>query len=272
MPNVNVRSTRRGALLGLIVLAGLLSGCSGGAATVASSWPGLAADETTVYIAYAQAVHAVDLVTGQERWRFPAESDNRIAFYAPPALTDDGGLIVGGYDNVVRRLNANGSEVWHFSGAAGRIIGGAALAGELALVPSADHTLYALNAESGALVWSFEASHALWATPVVDGERVYLASLDHRVYALDLADGSLIWERELGAAMAGSPAFSDGQLLVGTFGAGLQALRAQDGTPVWSFDSDGWIWGSPTVSGRAAYFGDVAGTMYALDLDSQSEL
>ena len=49
----------------------LLAGCSGAAMTP-SSWPGVSADSTTAYVASNQAVYAVDLATGAERWRFPA--------------------------------------------------------------------------------------------------------------------------------------------------------------------------------------------------------
>ncbi len=272
MQIAKLRSAPVKVLLVLSVVAGLLAGCSGAAATVASSWPGVAVSDTTAYIAYADAIYAVDLATGQQRWRYPAEADRRVTFYAPPAITADGQLIVGGYDHVVRRLSAEGLEVWRFEGAHDRIIGRAVLAGDLVLVPSADHSLYALNADSGTRVWSFEAGHALWAAPLVDGDRVYVASLDHFVYALNLSDGSLVWQHDLGAAMAAAPALADGVLLAGTFGSGLQALDAATGEPVWSFVSDGWIWGSPTTADSVAYFGDVAGTIYAVDLSTHAEL
>ncbi|MCJ7677738.1 MAG: PQQ-binding-like beta-propeller repeat protein, partial [Anaerolineales bacterium] len=141
-------------LLAMVTL--LLAGCSGAAMTP-SSWPGVSADSTTAYIANNQAVYAVDLATGAERWRFPAQPDRAIALFATPTLTDDGLVILGGFNRVVYALKASdGSVAWQFAKAKDRYIGGAAVAGELVLVPCADHTLYALQRASGALVWSFK--------------------------------------------------------------------------------------------------------------------
>ena len=50
----------------LFVAALLLTGCSGAALTP-SSWPGLAADAETAYVASNQAVYALDLATGADR-------------------------------------------------------------------------------------------------------------------------------------------------------------------------------------------------------------
>ena len=67
----------------LVLLAAsfLLAGCSGDA-MMPSSWPGVAADAETAYVAHNQAVYAIDLATGAERWRFPATADRAISLFA----------------------------------------------------------------------------------------------------------------------------------------------------------------------------------------------
>ena len=66
-----------------------LSACAGGV-TTATSWPGLTVDDKYAYVAYNTQVYAVDLVNGTERWRYPAEPDNNVTFYADPTLSEDG--------------------------------------------------------------------------------------------------------------------------------------------------------------------------------------
>ena len=155
-------ASRISLVVGVLLMAGLLAGCSG-AGTIASSWPGLAVDETTAYVAFGPAVYAIDLATGQERWRFPAERDAKVNFYAAPALTGEGHLIVGGYDKVVYCLSAaDGTLSWTFDGSTDRIVGAPVVAGDLVLVPSADRHLYALRLSNGSAVWSFETGHSLW--------------------------------------------------------------------------------------------------------------
>jgi outer membrane protein assembly factor BamB len=74
----------------------VLSACSGGQATV--SWPGLTTDGNTAYMAFNQFVYAIDLSTGQQLWRFPAEkAESNLSFYAPPVLVSDNQLLVGSF-------------------------------------------------------------------------------------------------------------------------------------------------------------------------------
>ena len=86
--------------LTLLVLAISLSACAGGQ-LAASGWPGIAANGETAYIAFNQHIYAVNLTNGLELWRYPTEPDNKITFYAAPSLTEDGQVIVGGYDNIL---------------------------------------------------------------------------------------------------------------------------------------------------------------------------
>jgi outer membrane protein assembly factor BamB len=267
--------------VGLILLAAtLLTGCAGGA-MAASSWPGLSADSTTAYVAYGPAIYAVDLSTGQELWRYPKEANRSITFYAPPATSESGVVIVGGYDNKVYALNPGvGREpdtLWQFDQSKDRIIGGLVVAGEIVLVPSADGQLYALNLNTGEPVWQEpflprQVPDPLWADPAVENDRVYLASLDHHVYALDLNTGAEIWQVDLSGAISDTPTLTDGILLIGTFGNKLYALQATNGKTLWSLDTEGWVWGNPAVGDGIAYFGDVSGKAYAVSIEDGSEI
>ena len=73
----------------------LLSACTGGRAALVNTWAGLAADGERAYLSSGSHVYAVDVQTGKEVWRYPAETDNNIIFYANPVLTSDGQLLVG---------------------------------------------------------------------------------------------------------------------------------------------------------------------------------
>jgi outer membrane protein assembly factor BamB len=254
----------------IILLLGLaLSACANGGA--ASTWGGLASDGETAYLAFAQHVYAVDVASGRELWRYPAEAQRNLTFYAPPAVAGDA-IVVGGFDGNIYSLRASdGGLRWSMDHPQDRIVGGAALDGELAFVPSADGALYALRLDSGALVWKFETRHPLWGTPSVAEGVVYLGSLDHHVYALDRDTGLLLWSRDLGGAIADTPTLTDGLLLVGTFGQKLFALDRADGQVLWSVDTEGWVWGNPALADRAAFFGDVNGVVYAIELNGGEE-
>jgi outer membrane protein assembly factor BamB len=251
----------------LVLLSSLLTGCTGGAA-VATSWPGVTASEDTVYLANNAFVFAINLDNGGEKWRFPAERDNKISFYAAPALTKDGQLIVGGYDNKVYSLNptANGQQNWVFEQATDRFVGSPLSTENGIYAPSSDTNLYALT-EAGQLRWSFASEHSFWSAPTAGAGMLYLASMDHNVYALDPESGEQIWASgELGGAMSGSPVIDgSGKLFIGTYGSEMLALDANTGKVIWRTPASNWIWSSPALDNGILYYGDINGVFYAVD-------
>jgi outer membrane protein assembly factor BamB len=259
----------------LFLLAGVLSACAGGAG-VASSWPGLAVDGETAYLAYNTHIYAIQLPAGTEIWRYPPEPNNRITFYAEPALSPDGQLIVGGYDSVLYSLNpATGQENWKFAGAGNRYLASPLAVEQGIFAPSADNTLYALDL-NGRKGWEFKTQGEIWARPVTNPECecIYLASMDHHVYAVDPQDGRLIWQTEdLGGAIVGTPTLSeDGVLYVGTFGSEIIALNVEDGNLLWEFPTEGWVWSGPALVEERLYAGDLNGNFYALEAASGAKI
>jgi outer membrane protein assembly factor BamB len=278
LPHPNRRST---TLLGLLLISSLLiAGCSSGSVLAAASWPGLSTDETNAYLAYGPAIYAIDMSTDQESWHYPEEPSRAVTFFAPPAVSEEGWIVAGGYDKLVYALkpNPNGavSEVWTFDGASGNIIGAPVIAGDIVLVPSADHSLYALDLSTGDPIWTqpFTTGEPLWSAPLVKGDVIYLASLDHHVYAIDLDTGTELWSTEaLNGAITDTPTPVDNLLLVGTFNSQLVAVDAERrGQVAWTFDTDGWVWCNPVVAEAIAYFGDYAGVAYAVDVTNGQEV
>jgi outer membrane protein assembly factor BamB len=246
----------------------------------AASWPGLSTDEMNAYLAYGPAVYAISLTTNRESWHYPQEPSGSATFFAPPAPSEEGLVIVGGYDNVVYALDpSTGGDVrfaWKFEGASDNIIGAPVVAGDIVLVPSADNNMYALDLLTGDPIWTqpFSTDEALWSAPLVEGDIIYLASLDHSVYAIDLHTGKELWRTEpLNGSIADTPTLVGDLILVGTFNSQLVAVDSERrGEIVWTFDTSGWVWGNPTVADDLAYFGDYNGVAYAVDITDGQEV
>jgi outer membrane protein assembly factor BamB len=256
-------------LITLAILGGLLTACSG-AAGAATNWPAVLADSSqeTAYVAYNTHVYAVNLTNGTEKWRYPEKADSKITFFAPPAMTQDGQLLVASYDHKLYSLNPGGSTTpnWVFKGALDRYIAGPLASGEDIFAPASDNFLYALDL-SGNQRWKVETGHALWARPTTDGKLVFQPSMDHHLYAIDIQSGKTAWETgDLGGAMVGSPTLSpNGVLYVGTFKAEVLALDASNGQMLWSAPTKGWVWSEILLDGDTLYFGDLDGYLFALN-------
>ena len=267
-----MKKNKSSLLFIILIIAILLTACSGGRSSmVASGWASVTADGETAYLAFSTQIIAINLSSGTEIWRFPAEADAKISFYAAPVMTEDGQLIAGGYDNMLYSLNPkNGQVNWKFDKAEGRYIDSPLVTADHIYAPSADHNLYALNMK-GQPIWAqpFTTGEPLWSMPATDPECecIYLASMDHKVYAIDSQTGIERWHTEdLGGAMVGTPAVSDDQILyIGTFAKELIALNTQDGSELWRFSTEDWVWASPVIQDDTLYFGDLSGTFYAVD-------
>jgi outer membrane protein assembly factor BamB len=91
--------------------------------------------------------------------------------------------------------------------------------------------------------------------------------MDHIVYALDTRSGRLLWSTEdLGGALVSTPIITEDMVLyVGTFANELLALDAKSGLILWRFATQNWVWAGPGVDEDTLYFGDLSGTLYALN-------
>jgi outer membrane protein assembly factor BamB len=141
--------------------------------------------------------------------------------------------------------------------------------------------VYALNASTGATLWSsFGAGNGSSSPAVVDGV-VYISSLDNNVYALNASTGAKLWSYAVGGEVDSSPAVANGVVYFGshTFPDNtgkLYALNANTGAKLWSYATEGPIASSPAVANGVVYFGsdasDLDHNLYALNASTGAKL
>jgi eukaryotic-like serine/threonine-protein kinase len=260
----------------------LLSAC-GDAATTVSSWPGLAASDDTVYMAFGPAVYAIEAETGKEDWRFPAEPVRNQNFYGPPAVADD--LIVADtYNGWVYGINLDGIEKWSFKDPEGaRFVAGATIGDEIVYVGSAFGTMYALDRESGEEVWHYSTDRDIWSAPLLVENTLYFVTLDRHLYAVDAAEGDLLWqfpednippEDSPIGPMVGTPILVDDTFYFGDFRNEAHALSLEDRDLLWDYPTQNWIWGSLVYSEETETLigADLDGNVFALDAATGEEV
>ena len=104
-------------------------------------------------------------------------------------------------------------------------------------------------------------------------ECIYLSTLDHQIYAINAESGAIIWQSgELGGSVVGTPAYDAGVLYAGTFGSEMLAIDSQDGSVIWRTPVDGWVWSGPRLVDGMLYFGDLNGNFYKLDASNGNEV
>jgi outer membrane protein assembly factor BamB len=121
----------------------------------------------------------------------------------------------------------------------------------------------------------FEAEHSIWSTPsYVDGV-LYVGSLDKNIYALDAQTGNLLWEQTLGGSVSGQVAVGESLIYVGSFDKQLHALDKETGEILWEVPKSGtedWVWAAPLLGDDVVYFADKSGHIFAVDAETGSPI
>lgn len=275
-PHAGMRGRAIGAVVALVLLMAVLSGCAGGKLRH-ESWPGLTVGDGIIYAANLERVQAFNAETGKWLWSYPEESDKNLRpFYSTPVLAEEYGahgmLLIAGYkDKTVYALGLGESRaerpdlLWTFAEATGQYVGSGVVADGKFIIGNGDGFVYALNLADGTLAWKYLTSDRVWATPVVVEDTVYIASLDHRLYAVNIATGAERWQIPMSGAIAATPVYIDGALWVGDFSSTLYQVDVETHQVVWTFKANDWLWATPIADGTRLYFTDVGGHVYALD-------
>jgi polyvinyl alcohol dehydrogenase (cytochrome) len=129
------------------------------------------------------------------------------------------------------------------------------VAGGKIFIGAADGTVYALDAQSGCVYWTYGAVAGVRVAPVVGLGGVYFGDLRGNVYALNANTGALLWRKRADdhplAVITGSPKLDSGRLYVPvsgrdesiaatnpayeccTFRGSIVALDAATGARIW---------------------------------------
>lgn len=274
-------------MLVVVLAAVLLSSCSSQGLT--HSWPGLASDGETAYLAAGPYLHAIRLADGKEIWRYPAKSSNSLQLIAQPVIAPDGTIIIGsaGSDHRLVALDPSSlsgeeiktpAEKWIFSEAKGSWIAGALILNDKVFAPNSDGILYVLDLQDGfstkTALQAIELGGALWSQPSTDGKLVYVSSVDHYLYAIDSETYEFAWpEIDLGGAAPGTPLVGpDGNLYIGSFASEVIKVDPATGADTLLTGTQGWVWGGPVSDGQNIYFGDLDGNLFAVDVASGSQV
>ncbi len=160
-------------------------------------------------------------------------------------------------------LASTGHLVWarQFQGAATRDV---AVANGLLYVGMLDGALHALDAATGADVWSFGAGSFVLSPDVVGGV-VYVTDSFGEVFALDAATGAELWMTQLSTIPPSSPTVADGRVYVGSSDHDVYAMDAATGRIKWKAPTGGDVSSTPAVGGGTVYVGSDDGDLYAFD-------
>jgi outer membrane protein assembly factor BamB len=100
-------------------------------------------------------------------------------------------------------------------------------------IGSDDNNVYALEAETGTLLWNYTTDGVVRSSPAVDNGVVYVGGVDGQVHAVDAGNGAKRWSFRTGGAIRTRPTVSEGAVYVQADDGVLYKVRAVGGEEVW---------------------------------------
>lgn len=205
----------------------------------------------TVYVLDMRGVfHAYNAETGEQKWYFMTEFERR--FQANR---------LHGYPPVQQTM----PDSWDL------YLSSPAVANGKAYFGSGDGNIYALDAESGALVWKFTTGDVVHASPAIANGIVYIGSWDSNFYALDAETGAEKWRFKATEdpvihnqqGFQSSATVSDGIVYVGCRDGHVYALDAANGRKKWDYSTaKSWVNATAAVRDGYLYSGTSDGSRF----------
>jgi len=154
--------------------------------------------------------------------------------------------------------------LWKFN--TGGQVGSPTVVNGVVYVGSYDRKIYAFNAFTGALTWSYMTGGAVISRPAVADGKIFVGSEDNKLYALNASNGNHVWNYTTGYYVDSDPTVANGIVYVGSEDKKVYALNATTGEHIWSYTTDDQIMLSSTaVSEGIVYIGSLDHKVYALN-------
>ncbi len=236
-------------------------------------------------------LYSIDAKDGKLNWKFKTNG----AIVSTP-LVSKGKILFLSYDGYFYALNIDGELKWKFQteGESKHLVGDYYRPGEMSedfwdfylssasveenvvYFGSSDTHLYALDFDSGNLIWKYKADGRIHSTPAIYKSAIYFGDWESNIYCLDAKTGLKKWDYTTGRdtvyyswiGIQASPSIKDDVLYVGSRDAKVYAFNALTGDTIWTQDDFGMSWmpSSFAIGKDAIYSGSSDGkAFYAID-------
>lgn len=204
--------------------------------------------------------YALEQATGKRLWRFATGGEARFA-------------AIGGYG--LPAAMGPVPDPWDFYLSSPLVHNGKVYFG------SSDHHLYALDALTGELIWSFNAGDSIHSSPVYANNKIFFGTWGTRLYAVNAETGLEAWNFQGGAdrkysvmlGITAAPAVDTNAVYIGARDGFVYALRQTDGATLWRYDAAGsWVLSTAAIDEKNIYVGTSdTGLLLALDKKTGKE-
>ncbi len=224
---------------------------------------------TVFYASQDSALHAIDLTSGKEKWKFTFFGASR----STPYIYNDNVFVIS-EDGLLYNVNKNtGKLTWQFVTPQG-VLGerkydradyyqSSPLVYNDKVYFGMGDCLYVVNVASGTIAWNYKTGNLVHTKPAISNDKVIFGSYDGNVYALNNQTGSLIWKfKTVGqryfpnGEVMGNPIVSKNQVFVGARDYNFYAIEINTGYCHWNKQfPKGWALSATLLKDSILYIG-----------------
>lgn len=175
-----------------------------------------------------------------------------------------GWLFFGSYDHHFYALQANSGEMIWRYQTDGAIVSRPLIEEGNVIFGSSDRRVHVVNQLSGKVSVTYYTNGAIYSSAVASGGHIFIGSDDAHLHAINLVSGNMIWKFDSGAPVRSTPCLYQDNLLFGNEYGDFLCLDFR-GSIRWRFRAKRSITGSAVVDNGNVYFGSLDGMVYALD-------
>jgi outer membrane protein assembly factor BamB len=202
------------------------------------------------------SVHAVDALTGTEKWTLTNKGISTSVAVA------DEVIYFGDGDRHLFAVNAkNGQDIWMFT-ASGNIRTPAIMDGR-AFFGDRGGDLYAVDLKNGHAIWKAAKKNKVGSHLAAYNNMIYYSGRENSLHAVDALTGQEKWVyRTKKPCLA--PVVANGVIYVASFDNMLLAIDAESGQERWKYKTPHPPYSYPVVGNGVIYYLDEEGVIYAL--------
>lgn len=228
-------------------------------------------------------IYAVEKLTGKLVWKYGMGEDIKLPWgfdnYVSSPLVINDEIYIGSGDGNLYKLSFDGNLIWKYK-TQFRIRTTPASNNGVVYFGDTDGTMYALEANSGKLKWSYDTQgknlnpdefgtdrKAIMSSPAIAEGKITFGARDGFLYTLEEETGKFLWHYEYPniSWVIGSPAVENNRVYAGTSdGRFFHCLDLTSGKEIWNLFTGTIVWTSGSIVKDMIYFGDSDGNVYGV--------
>jgi outer membrane protein assembly factor BamB len=185
----------------------------------------IVADETLLFIAAGDMIHALDAADGRVLWAAPSGT------LTAPLLVQGGWVIAATAGQLAAFREIDGAKVWSHDSAS--LHTRPTIEGDNLYVPLDEGRLLALNLANGTERWTRFPAKGHLSEVLALPERVIVGAANKYLYVYDADDGTIEWRPLIGAELRGRPATDGAHVFVASMDNLVRAFDRRSGALVW---------------------------------------